>query len=216
MDAACLKIMGESRVKPDRRVKWSVSVLSSEPAPTMSPPQKREELVRYKRDDILSGIYRGHQPSASFIRIIIEDSVYSLLKRESRRTFHFARILVLPYILILFAQTWSCLGRKIVEEAHSAPPLSYKRGVISRRGSRVDNFSRNEDRTHSFAPSSASFSPPRLCLSLRDAAALPPFLSLFAPRFVRGINRERDNVVARASCMTNDTDMACLHEPSRR
>jgi len=85
-----------------------------------------------------------------------------------------------------------------------APPTSNLRARIAR----VDNFPRNGVSLSPFFCPSPVF---------RGVNPLRAFFPFSVPRFVRGgINRERDNVVAPASCMTNDTDMACLHEPSRR
>lgn len=151
----CLRIIGGSRVKPDSRVKWSV------PAPTMTRSRRKREreraVGRYIRDDILPGTHLRHQP---VLPALLSDPVHSLSEGESKRTFDFAaRFTLHP---ILSAQTWSYLERNVAKEAHSASP--YKRGVISRHGPRVDNFSRNEDRTHSSSsPSLSSL----LCLSPR-------------------------------------------------
>jgi len=167
---------------------------------------RRQWIVRKEKNITLQTRHLArsssrHRPSASFI-----PRYYRIPSSLSP-----CGCSILPHALShiqFYLRIWSCLGYKIVEEMHSAP-LSYKRGVISRRGSRVDNFSRNEDGTQFLL---SRF----LCLSPRARCAFAAFFPFFAPRFVRGINRERDNVVARASCMTNDTDMACLHEPSRR
>ena len=56
---------------------------------------------------------------------------------------------------------------------------------------------------------------PHAGIFLLQMVTFPPF---FLPstgsclNLSRDINRERDNVVAVAPCMTNETDIACLHE----